>query len=48
MLVQVVRKIMQDHILGFQVLLQQEVGVEVLVTVMDKMVVQEAMEGDKL
>lgn len=48
MLVQVVRKIMQDHILGFQVLMQQEVGEEVLVQILDKMVVQEAVEGDKL
>lgn len=48
MLVQVVRKIMQDHILGFQVLLQQEVEQEVIQLVVDKMVVQEEVEGDKL
>ena len=46
MLVQVLRKIIRDQILGFQVLLQQEVAEEVLVLMLDKMVVQEAVVGE--
>jgi len=49
MLVQVVRKILEDPILGFQVFLHQEVEKEgTLSMVLGQMVVQEAVAGEPL